>query len=83
MTDTTVTMEGPELVQTKRLDQSGRLYLGKDYGNYKVRIAVEVLEEADNTEPKPDESEPDGDNTEPDKDDSDESSSSWMNTVDN
>ena len=53
MARTTTTVEDPDLVATKNVDSSGRVYLGADYKDSKVRVVVEAIEdEADD----PDES---------------------------
>lgn len=45
MGETTVTVENPEYVQTKSVDNAGRLYLGKDYAGAEVRVVVERIED--------------------------------------
>lgn len=46
MTDsTTVTVKDPEMVVTKSVDKSGRLYLGNDYAEKRVRVVIESVEE--------------------------------------
>lgn len=39
------TISDPELVEKKGVDSDGRVYLGKDFKNKRVRIAVEILDE--------------------------------------
>lgn len=50
MAETTVTVTDPEFVTTKRVDSSGRLYLGKEYAGGHVRVIVERVEEDDDDE---------------------------------
>lgn len=45
MGGTTVTVDEPDYVQTKTVDSSGRLYLGKDYASAEVRVVVERLDD--------------------------------------
>ena len=47
MANTTVTVEDPDLVETKTVDGEGRLYLGRDYGGEDVRIVVERVADGD------------------------------------
>lgn len=47
MADTTVTVNEPALVEVKRVDNAGRLYLGQDFEGEHVRIVVERMEETD------------------------------------
>ena len=47
MAGTTVTVEEPDLVETKSVDASGRLYLGKGYEGANVRVIVERVEKDD------------------------------------
>lgn len=47
MTDTTVTVTDPAIVVTKRVDNAGRLYLGKDFEGEHVRVVVERVEDDD------------------------------------
>jgi hypothetical protein len=52
MAKTTTTVEDPDLVTSKNVDGNGRVYLGTDYADKKVRVVVERLDD----ESKPDES---------------------------
>lgn len=45
MAETSVTVDDPEVVTKKNVDSSGRLYLGRDFADKRVRLVVEVLEE--------------------------------------
>lgn len=45
MADTTVSVSDPELVATKAVDKSGRMYLGEDYAGKNVRIIIDRVEE--------------------------------------
>lgn len=47
---TTTTVEDPDLVTTKNTDKQGRVYLGSDFKNGKVRIVVESIEEDERDE---------------------------------
>lgn len=44
MSDTTVTVSDPAAMITKRVDNAGRLYLGKDFEGDHVRVVVERVE---------------------------------------
>lgn len=48
MTDTTVTVADPAAMITKRVDNAGRLYLGKDFEGDHVRVVVERVEPDEN-----------------------------------
>lgn len=39
------TITDPESVEKKTVDNQGRVYLGKEFKNKHVRIAVEILDE--------------------------------------
>lgn len=47
MADTTVTVDDPDAVEKKDVDSSGRVYLGKDYADERVRIVIERLDDND------------------------------------
>lgn len=40
-----VTIEDPEIHGTKNVDSNGRLYLGEQYANDRVRVTVELVDE--------------------------------------
>lgn len=42
-----VTIDKPALVETKRVDKSGRVYLGKQYRDSHVRVVIESLEDCE------------------------------------
>lgn len=44
------TISNPELYETKRVDNSGKLYLGKDYAGKEVKILIEEVVETDGEE---------------------------------
>lgn len=45
MTDsTTVTVTEPDVVETKKVDTSGRVYVGREYIGEHVRIVIERVE---------------------------------------
>lgn len=56
MTDTTVTVTDPAAMITKRVDNAGRLYLGKDFEGDQVRVVVERVDPDERDESEPDES---------------------------
>jgi len=41
-----VRIQNPDIHEEKTADGKGRVYLGKDYENKKVRIVVEAVEES-------------------------------------
>lgn len=43
MTDTSVTVDEPDLVSDKDVDSSGRMYLGRDFADTHVRIVVKEM----------------------------------------
>jgi hypothetical protein len=40
-----IRIEDPELYTTKTVDDSGRIYLGKEYSNKQVKIAIERVDD--------------------------------------
>lgn len=52
MAQTTVTVDDPETVVTKKVDSNGRLYLGTDYQSKEVRVVVEIVDDEDGDEPE-------------------------------
>lgn len=45
MAETSVTVDDPEIVTKKNVDSSGRLYVGREFANARIRLVVEVLDE--------------------------------------
>lgn len=41
-----LTIEDPVLYETKNVDSSGKVYLGKEFANSRVKLVIEEIEEA-------------------------------------
>jgi len=51
---TQIIIENPDLYTTKEVDSSGRVYLGKDWANKEVKVAIEeVVDEGNAARMKP------------------------------
>lgn len=49
-----IIVEDPDLYEEKEVDSSGRIYLGKDWANRRVKVVVETVpEEAGTGNPNP------------------------------
>lgn len=46
----TVTIENPETLDAKEVDQSGKLYVGNKWAGKKVHFVIESVEEADESD---------------------------------
>lgn len=46
----TVTIENPERMDAKKVDQSGKVYLGNAWAGKRVRFVIEDVEEIDDDE---------------------------------
>lgn len=47
MTDSKMVIEEPDYVMSKKIDANGRLYIGKEWKNTRVRVAFEELDDTD------------------------------------
>ncbi|MFC6963930.1 hypothetical protein ACFQL7_21040 [Halocatena marina] len=45
MTGSKIVIEDPDYVMNKKIDANGRLYIGQEWQNTRVRIAFEVLDD--------------------------------------
>ncbi len=43
-------IEDPEIYETKKVDSSGKIYIGKEYANMNAKILIERFEEIEEEE---------------------------------